>query len=149
MNLKQPNHICKNINCPNGVNGEPKHYYACDYCDKINQWKSVACCPDCYDAYMEQIVEQRAKNKKVDLLPNRTDKTKEEVQELLNKPVEIVLEETKQELGEYLEEGLSIPEAVEKINSDIDKNTYTPRKKNKRKNRNQEIFINYEVGDEE
>lgn len=148
MIQKQPNHICKNINCPHGINGKPKHYYACNYCDKINQWRSVACCPECYDAYMEHVVEARSKNKKVDLLPNRTDKTKEEVEEILNQPVEQVLEETKKELAEYLDEDTSIIEAVEKINEDIDQHNYS---RNKKKNRihKKQNFINSEANDEE
>ena len=148
MIQKQPNHICKNVDCPHGINGMPKHYYACNYCDKINQWRSVACCPECYDAYMKQVVEARSKNKKVDLLPNRTDKTKEEVKELLNQPVEEVLEETKKELAEYLYENTSIIEAVEQINEDIEQHNYSPKRK-KNRNRKKQDFIKQEVNNEE
>ncbi len=147
MIQKQPNHICKNANCPHGINGEPKHYYACNYCDKINQWRSVACCPDCYDAYMKQIVEARSKNKKIDLLPNRTDKTKDEVKELLNQPVEQVIEDTRKELSEYFDEDISITEAVEKINADIDKHNYS-RNRKKKSSYKKQSFINSEVDNE-
>lgn len=129
MAEKKTNHICKNKNCPNGVNGEPKHYYACNYCDRTNQWRSVACCPECYDEYVKQVLDARSKNTKVDTLPERTDMTKEEVVELMETPVEIVLEETKEDLSEYIEDGLTVSEAIETINEEIDKKKSKKKKK--------------------
>lgn len=130
MPIHEANHICKNKNCPNGINGKPKHYYACDFCDRTKQWRSMACCPECYDAYIQQVIEARAKNKKVDILPDRTDKNETEVKELFEKPVEEVLESTKVELNEYLEDGRSIAQAIDKINEDID-NISAKKKKNR------------------
>ena len=120
--MKKTNHICKNKNCPNGVNGEPKHYYACNYCDRTNQWRSVACCPECYDEYIKQVVDARSKNKSVDTLPDRTDMTKQEVQELMERPVDEVAAEVKNDLKEYIDEGLSVAEAIDEINNEIEKN---------------------------
>lgn len=130
MTITKTNHICKNINCPHGENGEPKHYYACNYCDRTNQWRSVACCPECYDEYIKQVIEARSKNEAVNLLPVRTDKTEAEVKELLNKPEKVVLEETKEELKEYLTDGQSIAEAIDAINADLNSNKTD--KKNKK-----------------
>lgn len=131
MAIREPNHICKNINCPNGINGEPKHYYACNYCDRSNQWRSMACSIECYEAYMQQIAEARSKNKKVDILPDRTDMNKEEVKELLEQPIEKVMEDTKEELKEYLDDGTTITQAIETINSEIDNNRVHPKKNKK------------------
>lgn len=128
----KPNHICKNANCPHGINGEPKHYYACNYCDAANVWRSMACCPECYEEYIKQVVEARAKKKKVDLLPKRTDMTEQEVRDLIESPLEEVLENTKQELSEYLTDGRDIAEAVEDINREID-NANTPKRRKRKK----------------
>lgn len=123
---KKANHICKNINCTKGrdENGNPtrKHYYACDYCDRINNWKSIACSYECYEEYMQQILEARGKNVAVDLLPERTDKTKEEVQELMERPIEEIKEEVKEDLKDYFveEEHNTIEEIVEVINAELD-----------------------------
>ena len=117
---KKANHICKNINCPNGIDGKPKEYYACDYCDRANQWRSMACCMDCYDAYMQQVVESRSKNETVNILPERIDMTENKLKELMNKPIENVLETTKEELKEYTDDGYTIAEAINLINAEID-----------------------------
>lgn len=132
--MPQPNHICKNINCNKGEDGKPKHYYACDYCDRSRQWKSMACCIECYDEYMKQIVEARSKNKKIDTSPNRTDKTKDEVQKLMNKPLDEVLKETKEELKDYIKDDVSISKAIEQINTEIEE-TNNNKKKSQRKSK--------------
>jgi len=54
-----PNRICKNLKCPYGVNGQPKCYYACADCDRTFNWRSVACCPECYIAYTKDQLDQR------------------------------------------------------------------------------------------
>lgn len=131
MAIREPNHICKNINCPNGINGEPKHYYACNYCDRSNQWRSMACSIECYEAYMQQIAEARSKNKKVDILPDRTDMNKEEVKDLLEQPIEKVMKDTKEELKEYLDDETTIAQAIETINSEIDNNRVHSKKNKK------------------
>lgn len=120
----KPNHICKYSGCKNGVdengNPGPKHYYACDYCDRVANWKSMACCFEHYQLYIEEVVRERAKDH---MLPSRTDKTEEEVKALMAEPIEEVKERTEKELSEYVPEGesLNVEKVVEKINEEIDK----------------------------
>lgn len=115
--MKKANHICKYSKCTLGADGGRKEYYACDYCDRINAWKSVACCKEHYDLYIQEVLDARSAANK---LPERLDKTEEEVKELYKKPVEQVLEETKEELSEYVVDGeLNIEEAVDKVNEEI------------------------------
>ena len=91
----------------------------------------MACCPECYDEYIKQVLEARSKNQKVNLLPQRTDKTEEEVVEIMNTPEEVVLEETKSELSEYLNDNNSIADAIDTINKEISLQTTKKTKKNK------------------
>ena len=121
----KPNHICKNPNCR-------KHYYACDLCDRNNNYKSVACSRECFEIYTNLVLESRMKNKKVDTLPDRTDINKEEVKKLMKKPVKEVEEKTKKDLSNYIkdEERINLTEIVEKINKDIDDKSTTKNKKN-------------------
>lgn len=111
----KPNHICKNPNCR-------KHYYACDLCDRSQNYKSVACSRECFEIYTNLVLESRMKNKKVDILPDRTDMNKEEVKKLMRKPVKEVKEKTKKDLKNYIidEDNINVEEIVEKINKDID-----------------------------
>lgn len=120
---RKPNHICNNPYCDKGENGQPKHYYACDYCDRTNKWKAYACSIECF----EDIV---AINKGEKQRPNRIDKTEKEVDELMNKPIEQVKEETLEELSDLKEEIAEggIDKAIEIINQDID-NKATSKKK--------------------
>lgn len=131
MSINKANHICKNRNCPHGINGEPKHYYACNYCDRTKQWRSMACCPECYDEYIKQVLEARSKKQKVNSLPQRIDKTEDEIIEIMNTPQEVVLEQTKEELNEYLKDNNSIAEAIDTINNEISLQTTKKNKKNK------------------
>lgn len=55
MSERKPNHICKNVNCKNGVDGKPKTYWACNDCDKLHSYREVACCPECFQEYMVQV----------------------------------------------------------------------------------------------
>ena len=125
----KPNHICKYSKCNLGEDGGRKHYYACNYCDRTNQWRSAACCKEHYELYVKEVLDARSKNKIVDILPERTDKSKEEVKEIYNKPEETVLEETKVELDEYLKNGETISEAIENINNEIDNSKKNRRRK--------------------
>ena len=84
------NHICKNPECK-------KEYYACNYCDKSKNWRSVACSFTCYQKYMDLVIAERSKGKIVEVKPKRTDMTEKEVDVLLDTPVETVLEETKED----------------------------------------------------
>jgi hypothetical protein len=56
MSEQKPNHECKICS---------KRYYACISCDKINHWKSVACCPEHYVQYVELVTDERNKTKEV------------------------------------------------------------------------------------
>lgn len=128
INIK-PNHICKYSGCTLGEDGGRKHYYACNYCDRTNSWRSVACCIEHYDLYVKEVLDARSKNKNVDVLPERTDINKKETAKILNTSVEEVLEDTKEELKDYLSEETTIAEAIEQINEEIDNST----KRRKRK----------------
>ena len=56
------NHICKNPECK-------KEYYACNYCDKSKNWRSVACSFTCYQKYMDLVIAERSKGKIVEVKP--------------------------------------------------------------------------------
>ena len=118
------NHICKNPECR-------KHYYACNYCDRSQNFKSVACSFTCYQKYMDLVIAERSKGKTVDIKPERTDMTEKEVDILLETPMEIVLEETKQELAEYadIDGNIDFTKTVNEINEKLDKKTTTRSKK--------------------
>lgn len=130
MKINKPNHICKYSKCNLGEDGGAKHYYACDYCDRTNAWRSSACCIEHYELYIQEVLESRSKGNKIDVLPNRTDKSKDEVVELLETPAEEVKKRTEEELSEYLEDNKSLDEAIKEINTEIDKK---PRNRKKRK----------------
>lgn len=115
--MKKANHICKYSKCTLGKDGGRREYYACDYCDRINSWKSVACCKEHYDLYIQEVLDARSAANK---LPERTDKTEDEIKEIFQKPVEQVYEETKQELSEYVVDGeLDVEKAVDEVNEEI------------------------------
>ena len=126
MSEIKANHICKNPECR-------KHYYACNFCDKNNNWKSVACSFACYQKYMDLVIEERSKGKIVEVKPERTDMTEKEVDELLEKPIEDVIEETKVELAEFadINGDVDFAKAVDEINRELDKKTTTRSKKKK------------------
>ena len=122
MALKQPNTLCKNRDCHKGKDGGRKHYYTCRYCAHSENWRAVACSPECYDEYMRQVAEARGVLSREELLPERTDMTPEEVMELIHDlPTEQVMEETRQELAEEMAEhpGLGIGQIVDLINEDM------------------------------
>ena len=112
------NHICKYSKCNLGEGGQPKEYYACDYCDRVKSWRSMACCREHYDLYIQEILDSRTPNAG---LPKRTDKTESEVKEIFEKPVAEVKAETEKEISEYLVDGSSIEKAIDDINEDIEK----------------------------
>lgn len=131
--MVKPNHICKYSGCTLGEDGGAKHYYACDFCDRTNAWRSMACCIEHYELYIQEVLEARAANKQVDALPKRTDKTKEEVKEMMNLDEQTVLENTKKELGEYMQNGESVAEVIERVNEEIDKKPKKRSRRNKTK----------------
>ena len=118
------NHICRNPECK-------KAYYACNYCDKSQNWRSVACSFACYQKYMDLVIAERSKGKIVEVKPERTDMTEKQVDELLDAPVETVLEETKAELLDFadIDGNVDFAKAVDEINRELDKKTTTRSKK--------------------
>jgi len=137
MSELKPNHICKNIFCTNGEDGGRKHYYACDVCDKRLNWRAVACSIECYDAYQKQVLDARSKNKAVDVLPDRTDMTKDEiVNEIMEQPEEIVKERTESELADYADviDEVGFTEAVDQVNKELDAKIKAPRNVNRIRN---------------
>lgn len=124
MAMKQPNTLCKNRDCHKGADGGRKHYYTCRFCTHSENWRAVACCPECYDAYMKQVAEARGQIAPEELLPERTDMTREEVAALISEAAtEQVIEETKAELAEEMAENpdAGIGAIVDMINADLDK----------------------------
>lgn len=59
MSKQTTNHICKNVNCKNGIDGKQKEYWACNDCDKMHSYREVACSPECYKEYIEQVLNAR------------------------------------------------------------------------------------------
>jgi len=122
MALKQPNTICKNRNCHNGEDGGRKHYYSCLYCARTENWRSVACSWDCYLAYQEQVAEARRKDEPVNLLPERTDMTKDQVETMIHEmSVDEVMEQTLLELAEEIEANpdMGFGELVDLVNEQL------------------------------
>ena len=126
MSEIKPNHICKNPECR-------KKYYACNFCDKNQNWRSVACSFACYQKYTDLVIAERSKGKTIEVKPERTDMTEKEVDELLKKPIEEVLEETKEELKDFadIDGNVNFAKAVDEINRELDKKTTTRSKKKK------------------
>ncbi len=126
MSEIKPNHICKNPECR-------KNYYACNYCSRTLNWRSVACSFACYQKYTDLVIAERSKGKTIEVKPERTDMTEKEVDELLKRPVEEVLEETKEELKDFadIDGNVNFAKAVDEINRELDKKTTTRSKKKK------------------
>ena len=126
MSEIKPNHICKNPECK-------KAYYACNYCSRTLNWRSVACSFECYQKYTDLVIAERSKGKTVEVKPERTDMTEKEVDELLKRPIEEVFEETKEELKDFadIDGNVNFAKAVDEINRELDKKTTTRSKKKK------------------
>ena len=126
MSEIKPNHICKNPE-------SRKAYYACNFCDKNQNWRSVACSFACYQKYTDLVIAGRSKGKTIEVKPERTDMTEKEVDELLKRPVEEVLEETKEELKDFadIDGNVNFAKAVDEINRELDKKTTTRSRKKK------------------
>ena len=126
MSEIKPNHICKNPECR-------KNYYACNYCSRTLNWRSVACSFACYQKYTDLVIAERSKGKTIEVKPERTDMTEKEVDELLKRPIEEVLEETKEELKDFadIDGNVNFAKAVDEINRELDKKTTTRSRKKK------------------
>ena len=126
MTEMKPNHICKNPECK-------KHYYACNFCDKNKNWRSVACSFACYQKYMDLVIAERSKGKNIEVKPERTDMTEQEVNTLMESPIEEVIKQTKEVLKEFtdIDGNVDFAKAVDEINEELDKKKTTTRFKKK------------------
>ena len=133
---KLPNMKCKFSGCTNGtdkysielnngIKNRQKWIYACRNCVRNEVWKTVACCPEHFVAYQQEVVAARAKGRPIldANKPIMADMTDGEYKELMDAPVEQVEEETKQELtdagyGEVLKEK-GISGTVDFINQEL------------------------------
>lgn len=124
MSVKKPNTLCKNVNCTKGADGGRKHYYSCKYCVRSENWRSMACCWECYMAYNEQVMAARSHGIVTDMLAERTDMEKSEVEDLMKAPVDDVIRETELELADEIENSPSkgFDEIVDEINAELDLN---------------------------
>ena len=112
MPLPKANHICANCG---------KHYYACNYCDRNRSDKSyrwLACSPECFAK-----IAWKYGLKYEHLKPQRTDLTEKELDELMNKPLDQVAQETIEELKDYADEisQIGFDGVVDLINKEMDK----------------------------
>lgn len=70
MSEQTPNTECK-------VCGEM--YYSCRTCGEVNHWKAVACSPEHYVQYVEQVYAERNKKEVInDVVVEATDKNVED-----------------------------------------------------------------------
>lgn len=124
------NHICKLPSCR-------KAYYACNACDRLRSWRSVCCSKEHYDEYVKLVLSLQKGGKKVDTLPDRTDRGKEETKELMERPVEEVVRETYEELRSYSDDvdEVGINAAVDKINKELEAETDTSEVGTKKKHK--------------
>lgn len=107
------NHVCCNPNCTKGEGGGRKHYFACDYCDRTNSWKSICCSIECFNEF--SMLQEKREN-------NRTDKTDEEMRLLMSTPVEEVKEQTISDLSAAgVDTTDGILAAVDAVNAELDK----------------------------
>ena len=120
--IVKANTLCKNKNCTKSKDGSRKLFYACIYCVKRQNWRSVACSQECGIEYFKQVEEARSQNQEIDTLPDRTDMTKAEVKEIFNKPDKELIDESKAELSGYKDDidEVGLINVVEKVNQDLD-----------------------------
>lgn len=119
--IKKPNTICRNPNCTHGVDGGRKRFYACLTCLRSESWRAYCCSVNCYEEYTKIILDSRSKNKHE--YPERTDMTDQEIQKVMDTPVETIKQYTEtEELADYIQEqpGASLSTIIEKVNEDID-----------------------------
>ena len=119
------NHKCKYSKCTLGSDEGRKEYYACPHCDASQSWRSMACCKEHYELYVDEVLAARAKGDTVNLLPDRTDMETQETKALVKMPLDRALKLTKEELKDYAEdiEEIGISATVDKINAVLDKQT--------------------------
>ena len=118
----QANTICKYSKCSLGKNGGRKHYYSCGFCVVSENWKSMACCKEHYNLYLQEVLASRKNGIPVDLLPDRTDMTKEELRSFKKKPLAQAKKETEDELKDYADADGTVDfgKAADQINQELD-----------------------------
>lgn len=82
--------------------------------------------------YQAQIIESRRKEEPVNLLPERTDMTQEDVKTLIyDTPTEEVIQMTETELAAEIEEhpAMGFDELVDHVNEQLDKQKTSKKKK--------------------
>lgn len=130
-NVKKPNTICRNPNCTHGEDGGRKKFYACLACMRRESWRAYCCSIECYEEYTKLILDSRSKGNTEPIQPERIDMSSEEINKVMETPMEAVEEYTKNvELKEYISENpaASFSEIIEKINVDIDNKSQTDTK---------------------
>ena len=82
---------------------------------------------------MDLVIEEQSKGKTLEVKPERTDMTEKEVDELMERPIEEVFEETKEELKDFadIDGNVNFAKAVDEINKELDKKTTTRSRKKK------------------
>ena len=83
--------------------------------------------------FNDQVMKARSRGAAEDILPERTDMTRDEVVGLINAPIEQVVQETERELAAEIEASPSkgFDEIVDQINEELDLAAKDPRKKKK------------------
>lgn len=90
-------------------------------------WRAVACCEECFEAYIRQVREARGEIQNIpesDLLPERTDMSVEEVRKIVKEEsFEDAFEQTKAELSDVFAEhpDYGIADAVDAVNRELDR----------------------------
>lgn len=107
MPLPKPNHKCAYCG---------KEYYACNYCDRTD-YRRFACSQECFAK-----VAWKFGAKYAHLRPQRTDMTEEQIDDLMEKPIEQVKAESLEELKDYREEieQIGFNGVVSMINKELD-----------------------------
>lgn len=83
--------------------------------------------------YNNQVLKARGNGVVVDMLADRTDMSKDEVEVLMNTPIEQVIEQTERELADEIKESPSkgFDDIVDTINAKLDVAAKTAKRKKK------------------
>ena len=129
--IKKPNTICRNPNCTKGSDGGRKYFYACLACLRNESWRAYCCSIECYDAYIEAVLASRSASRE-DKLPERTDMTVAEMEEVLKKPKsEVAAYTAEHEVKDYMDENpnMGLSDIIDLVNKDIDEDRKKARKR--------------------
>jgi hypothetical protein len=91
--MREPNHTCKHCG---------KRYWACNDCDKIHSWKAACCSFECYQKYVEDVLESRKPKVVKPVEPEKDEdvtttikvETKTSNKKTKKKPVKVVLDDS-------------------------------------------------------